>query len=218
MKILSFFSLLFLFSCTQAESNTTERKVKGVRNIGINSFVKFDFENPKAVIMNCAKGRVKARIRYYDKAVVEVHKSFLKFVNFETKGDTLFIYTKSWPNNDRNIEKQINIYLPDLEYIETGLTDFIFSGFNSNELKVSSNNTALRYTNCKIKDLDIHMLNRSNLYVNSNCTFDNVKIKREPECVLTFFGNVNEAFTLHSKDLESFKLKNVPEDIITWIQ
>lgn len=216
MKILFLFSLLFMLSCSEATEELSENKSSVVKEIGLDNYVKLDFENPKAIVMNCAKGRVHARLNYYESTAVEVHKSFLKYVDFEPKGDTLFINTKKWPSSDKTITKQINIYLPDLAYLETQLTSFTFLTFNTHDLKIKSENAAFRFSKCNVENLTLDLSDRSNMYIDSYCIFDTIDATIGKNSLLSAYGHVNKNFKFRSPSLDNLRLGNVPSSIFKW--
>lgn len=216
MKILSLFSLLFLLSCDLSKNEKQKQEKSLSNDVGFDYYTKFDFGNPKAIVMNCQKGRVKARIKYYETTAVEVHKSFLKYVNFEPKGDTLFINTTNWPSENKGIKKQINIYLPDLDYLETQLTSFTILGFNTHKLEVKSENAAFRLSQCKIENFKITVNERSNMYVDSYCAVDFVDANCDKSSLLSFYGHVYKDFKLKCPNLDNIRLGNVHSSIFKW--
>lgn len=213
---------LTIISCGQKDAkqkqNDTKQEfeIKGVKEIKADNYRKFDFENPKAIIVKCEKGRVKTRIRYYEKTAVEVHKSFLKYVDFEPKGDTLIINVRKWPSGDTEVQKLINIYLPDLEYLETNLVSMTILDFNTKNLIVKSISSAYRFSTSKIENLEIHPTKSSNVYIDGYCKVNSINTSLDPSSMLSSYAIVSKSFNIKAKSLDKLIIQNVPSRIFTW--
>ncbi len=218
MRLLFFLFLTgFIASCRQGEQNTNTPKEK----LGHEArFTTFTIENYRAVVIKCDQGRLELTVRQYEIPKMEIHKTYQKYVKLEPRNDTLFIYTEGTPKNAEQVKirKSINLYLPDLAYLESDISQITVFDYDSPEMKILNRSNALRLYNCRIRDMAIDNTGLCNVYLDSNNYFENLSVSLNEDSHYNSHANVLNLFTLKAKNLDKANFTHLPQNGFRWIK
>lgn len=205
-----------LWSCSKGREDTSN--IKEPRLSHEARFTTFNIEDFSAVKINCDLGRLKLALRQYEHPKMEVHKSYQKYVRFEPMGDTLIIYTENTPRRSEGgeVKKYINLFLPDLRYLESSVSRVTIESFDTPEMSIVNNSSALRLYNCRIKDLRIENKGLSNIQLDGNNFTETIYLKNNEKSILNSDAMVLKTFTLESQTLDNSNFTNIPENGFIW--
>lgn len=216
-KAVLILSILSLYACGRREPSEFVKKppVKLTE-----PYTKFDLSDTKAVVIRCDLGRMKLNMRQYSKPSIEIHKTYQKYVHLEPKGDTLFIYTDKTPREteELRVRKNINLFLPHLNYIKSNVSQVIMADFEEREMTIENRSNALRLYNCKIQNLEIINKGLCNIQLDGNNYFESLKVKLNQKSYYNSDAMVLKDFTLETKSLEHTHFTNLPQNGFHWIK
>lgn len=217
MKYLSVLFLIFVFGCSapQEENKKDTRKLPHELR-----FTTFNLDPYKYVKVDCDKGRLKLHLRQYEYPKMEIHKSYQKYVRFNVKNDTLFIQTFNTPRNAKEvgIAKNINLYVPTLEYLDTKVSRVIVESMLLEKLKVINQSSSFRLYDSVIKNMNMTNEGTSNIQLDANNVVNKLYIKNNTKSIASTQAIIETSFTLESKDLLKANFKNIPPNGFHWIK
>ncbi|MGR3810093.1 hypothetical protein [Jiulongibacter sp. NS-SX5] len=202
-----FLSSIFLFSCSYSEPEEKSPVFKPSRDA---QFSTFQIDSVKAVIVDCDLGRLKISIHQYPNPKIEIHNTYQKYVRLEPKGDTLKIVTLNTPKKSENpdLKKEINLYIPNLEYLNTNISQVTFRTFDAKNLKVVNQSSALRFYDSRIENLDLTNLGRSNIQLDENNIFNTIYFRNNSKSQLTSAAEILSELSVEAEDLERINFKS----------
>ncbi len=212
LLLLATSGLLFLNACSENKKEENKKDETEAK------FAKFTIPEFKHLVVNCDRGRLKLIIHQYEFPRIEIHKSYQKYVNFEPKGDTLYIHTLNTPPNTKEqvTSKVINLYIPQMEYIEANISQITFMNFDSPIIRSVNKNNALRFYNCRVENLNIDAWDQSNILLDANNYFENIKLKIADDSFYSSSAMVLGNLEINATNLKNINFKNLPPNGFKW--
>ncbi len=216
------YQILLIFCSLSLSCSTDSKKAKTkiAEPILLRGYNTFETEPYKAVVIKCDIGRLKLNVMPYASHKLEIHKSYQKYVHFDPRGDTLFIYTQNTPKKDSEIKvnKTINIYCPSLNYLESNSSKVLIKNFSESQLKVVNKGSSLRLTNSAIKDLEIVNKGLSNVYLSIDNVIESLHVKLNSKSQYHSRAIVTKTFSLEAKSLDNANFLNTRNNDFNWIR
>jgi hypothetical protein len=216
ITFLFIFSLM-LASCWNGEKNTNTPKQKLTPQ---HRYTEFTTDNYTAVVLKCDVGRLKLNIYQYANPKIEIHKTYQKYVKLVPENDTLFIYVSGTPKSTEQVKihKNINLYLPDLSYLESEVSQITVHNYAVPKLKIVNKSNALRLYNCKIRELTVSNKGLCNIHFDGNNHFDKVQVTLNSKSYFTSYAQILTSLTLKTPSLQNTRFTNLPSDGFFWIK
>ncbi|GAB3524638.1 hypothetical protein [Emticicia fontis] len=204
--------LLFAFGTWYYFSHAKKlKKVNGTAEydtlVQPTDFKKIPLKPFRYIKVNCDVGPIKVYLNADKKHSVELHQTFMKYVEMSFKGDTLLIHTLKSPKSTKEnpITKQVYIYTPEINYYMGEATQTYFSNFGVGYLKVDNRSSYMRFYACEIQQLDLTTNKYCNFEIDDNCTFDKIDARINPLSAFTCKGLVNSQLLLTASNLSNIR-------------
>jgi hypothetical protein len=161
----------------------------------------------KYLMVNCEVGPLRVYIVADTKSSIELHQTYMKYVEISYKGDTLLVHTLKTPKStkEKPITKQIYIHTPEIKYYMGEATQTILSNFGSQYMKVDNRSSYMRFYACEIEQLDLTTNKSCNFVIDDNCAFDKIDAKINPNSAFSCSGYVRSQLLLTASNLQNIK-------------
>lgn len=159
------------------------------------------------VVINCDLGPVKVYFEADEKPQIEIHHTFIKYVEMNYRGDTLVIHSFKTPKSSKAnpINRQVYIHTPEVKSYTGEATQTFFSNFSAPYMKIDSRSSYIRLNACEIEQLDLTTNKSCNYMIGSDCAFDRVNAKINPSSAMTILGYVESEFFLTANNLQNIR-------------
>ncbi len=208
---------LLLDACQNGERNNPAKKERLDHEA---RFTSFSIDNYKSVVIKCDLGRMKLTARQYEVPKIEIHKTYQKYVRLEPANDTLFVYINGTPRNTGQVkvQKYINLYLPELRYLESDVSQITIQNYESRDMRIVNHSNGLRLYNCRIQNLSIENTGLNNIHLDGNNYFEQLFVDLNEDTHFNSEAMVLKNFTLKAASMENASFSNIPPDGFHWIK
>lgn len=161
----------------------------------------------KHIILNCDLGPVKVYFQAAEKPQIEIHHTFIKYVEMSYRGDTLIVHSFKTPKSSEEnpINRQIYIQSPVVKSYTGEATQTFFSNFSAPYMKIDSRSSYVRLNACEIAQLDLTTNKSCNYMIDADCAFDRVNAKINPNSAMTILGYVESELFLTANNLQNIR-------------
>lgn len=220
MKIAGLLLFVTFFVSVSCQNEQREREARAkIAMESAGTYTRFRVNNFRHVQLNFEVGRVRVRVYQHSEPMIGIHESFQKYVNFEERGDSLFIYSIKPPSSVKttSIRKNIVIYVPDLDSYDAAVSETSFVKFRTEKLNVKLDNDYFRLYNCGIADLNINTSDACNVVIDKQNLLLKAEITMNEKSILSFKAPAQK-LTLNKLSLNNVLLANVLPENFKWIK
>ncbi len=163
----------------------------------------------KNVVLESDLGPVKIYFHPSEKYAIKFHQSYMKYVDMTYRGDTLIIHANKTPKStkEKPVYKQIYVYAPDIKYYSGEASHTFFSYFNTDQLKVESKSSYVRFYSCKIDKVELYTNNSCNYVMDNNCVFGIVKAEINTKSAFSCMGYIDRELAIKTQDFKQIELR-----------
>jgi len=162
----------------------------------------------KHLVVNCDLGPVKVYVEADSKSFIELHRTFMKYVEMNYKGDTLLIHTLKTPKSTKEnpIERQIYLHTSDIQSYWGEVTQTFFSNFVTKSLTVNSRSSYIRFIGCEIENLKLTTNKACNYVLDQSSSFNRIDARVNTSSALTCLAHIQTELRLTTLNLQYITL------------
>ncbi len=162
----------------------------------------------KNVILETDLGPVKVFIQPNEKHSIAFHQTYMKYVEMTYRGDTLIIHANKTPKSTREnpIYRQIYIYLPEIHFYSGEASQTFFSKIKSEQLKVKSRSSYIRFSTCEIDKLELYTNHACNFVIDEDCYLGNIKADINSGSAFSCLGFIQNQVSIKAEDFKRIDL------------